>query len=942
MSVLRLSIRGRTVPLLIALCALNEALAIEHDTASIDFFEREVRPVLVQRCLECHGSETQENDLRVDSRAAILQGGSSGPAIVAGNIEQSRLIQAIRYDGELQMPPVGPLPAKVVTVLEKWVGMGAPFPAAITPTIPKGSASERSERQATTHWAYQPLKKPTVPLHREEDWTRNEVDRFVLEKMKEHRLAPSPEADRATLIRRLYFDLIGLPPTAEEVESFASDASETAYEALVDDLLKRPQYGQRWARHWLDVARYADTTGYIEGGQRRYPFAWTYRDYVVRSFNEDTPYNRFVLEQLAADQLELPPEQEWKLAAMGFLTVGPRFNYVRHDIIDDRIDVVTRGLLGLTVTCARCHDHKYDAILTDDYYGLYGMFASSEEPVYADLPRTSASRGDFRRYRKFRSSVAKATRAFERFHVRVHKQVQHEMRATVADYLRYLVQLMPDHRSVVQPSFETRRGRLRGPTPYGPGAIVRWQHYIDRKGENDPVFGLWNRLAAIDSKDWSSQSASLIKATPQTNTIVRDTLLDAQPSSMLEVASIYGELLEKSYEMWQAQQSDDAESIGLADADWEQLRGVLYADDSPVTMNAEEAHDCYTDGEFGQYVGLKRELDSLFVEFQDVAAPRAMILTDREVPQEPRVFARGVATRPGDFVSRRFLRVLSLVDNGQPFQNGSGRLEFARAVADPANPLTARVIVNRFWQWHFGRGLVSTPSDFGTRADAPSHPQLLDYLAADLIENGWSLKRLHKQLVMSAAYRQSSRASAESFQMDPENQWLSRMIRRRLDFEPLRDSMLAVSGRLDQSLGGPPAEAIDSKRRSLYVLVNRDDLPSVFATFDFPSPDLSVATRTNTTVPQQALFLMNSSFADLTVKRIVRQLRLATLTSSDRDRVTWLYRRVLGRSPDAQETAIAIQFLGSSDNAAGERRGANLWYDLVHTLLMSNEFQFVD
>ena len=924
-------------------CRCSITAAGETDSKASDFFERRIRPLLIERCLECHGSETQENGLRLDSLESMLKGGKHGPALVRGKPAESLLLESVRRSGKLKMPPDKPLKRVEIEAIEQWIRLGAPWPttqALLTEHTKQEDRLTRLRRLREKHWAFQPLRTVTKKESESIRESGNAIDYFIREKLKTTTLSPSSKADRTTLIRRLYFDLVGLPPTIADVEAFVADQSPNAFEHLVERLLDQPEYGERWARHWLDVARYADTTGYQEGAQRRYPFAWTYRDYVVRSFNEDASFNEFILEQLAADQLDLKPGEQWKLAAMGFLTLGPRFNYVRHEIIDDRIDVVTRGLLGLTVTCARCHDHKYDPVLTDDYYGLYGVFASSREPLYAALPRIGKSRGNFARYREFRRKAAESTRKFEQFHARVHRRALHDLRAQAADYLRYLVQLMPEHRTVNQPNFETKRGYLRGPTPYGPGAIVRWQHYIATRGDNDAVFGLWNRLAALSKSDFESKALPLIAGTRNSSARLKDALLKANPRRMLDVASVYGEVLEQTYDRWTELRESDPEATRLPDEDQEQLRQVLYADDSPVVMNEDEAHDVYSDREFNQFMGMKRELDSLFVEYQDVAPSRAMILTDRTEVEEPRVFTRGQATRPDRPVARRFLRGLP-IDGGERFSNGSGRLELAEAIANPANPLTARVIVNRVWQWHFGRGLVDSSSDFGTRASPPSHPRLLDWLAVDFIKHGWKLKRLHKRIVMSATWRQKSFESAAAHEIDPDNRLLSHMSRRRLAFEPLRDSLLAVSGRLDRRHGGAPVEELDSPRRSLYLLVDRDDPSDVFATFDSPSPDISIARRPETTIPQQALFLMNSGFVAGIVDEIVEQLESESI-DDPAQQARWLYRRLLSRPPTEAELNLITQALrpeaadGTADSNSQTR------HDLTQALLMSNAFLFVD
>ncbi len=342
---------------------------------AVEFFEKQVRPVLAEHCLECHGPKKQESGLRLDSRAAVLKGGDSGPAIVLGKPDESFLIEAIRHDGEVRMPPAGPLSATAVEALTAWIAQGVAWPEAAMPgdTVDPQAAAAR-------HWAFQPVRRPAVPVLEEDDWSQSPIDRFVLQKLRAQGLSPAPRAARETLLRRVTFDLIGLPPTPEELAAFLADDSADAYARLVDRLLASPHFGERWGRHWLDVARYADNKGYVFFEDAKFPWAYAYRDYVVRAFNDDLPYDRFVREQLAADQLDLGDER-WRLAAMGFLTIGNRFMNNVHDVLDDRIDVVTRGLLGLTVTCARCHDHKFDPVPQADYYSLYGVFRSSVEPT---------------------------------------------------------------------------------------------------------------------------------------------------------------------------------------------------------------------------------------------------------------------------------------------------------------------------------------------------------------------------------------------------------------------------------------------------------------------------------------------------------------------------------------------------------------------------------
>ena len=909
---------------LLAVALLLQASIGYGQNAPETFFEKRIRPLLVSECIRCHGPKEQENDLRLDSRSAMLKGGKSGPALVPRMPSKSLLIKAVRHVGKLKMPPDKRLSNDQVRYLSRWIKSGAVWPKSspsATDTARRINAARRS------HWAYQPIAKVKPPKLRDDPTDRSAIDRFVISRLEAKGLTLSQPASRRTLIRRVYSGLLGLPPPYSEVRRFVNDKSPNAFARLVDRLLERKEYGQHWARHWLDVARYSDTTGYQESAELRFPFSYTYRDYVVRSFNSDTPYNQFVQEQLAADQMKLAKDKQWKLAGMGFLTLGPRFNYNRHDIIDDRIDVVTRGLLGLTVTCSRCHDHKYDPILSADYYGLYGVFASSYEPWNSDLPKIgSPAEDDFDTYRKFRTTLRNRDTTFKDFHAKTHQKILHEMRAYSADYLWYIVQQMPEHRTKTQVSFDTKRIHLRGPTPYGPGGIVRWQHEVKRRGETDVVFGLWNQLAQLKAKGFGLAAAKIIARSNRTNAAVRDALVKTPPQSMLDVAKQYGTLLESVYRRWERLKKIDPDVRRFGNVADEQLRQVLYADDSPVAMNADEAREAYTDPEFNRYMSLKRQLDNTFVKFRSVVAPRAMVLLDRKRPEEPRVFARGKSTRPGDFTSRRFLRVLAHVDGGKPYRSGSGRRALARAIVDPGNPLTARVIVNRVWMWHFGHGLVETASDFGSRGNPPSHPRLLDWLARSFMENGWSLKQLHRTIMLSATYQQKSVDRKKPQRVDPRNRLLWRMNRKRLQFEEMRDALLQAGGRLDTQLNGPPIREFSSSRRSLYLFVDRQHLAEVRRVFDFPSPDISAAQRAQTTIPQQSLFLMNNGFTTAIAKRIATQIK-----AKKSDRIRMIYQRLFSRPPISDETKLGRRFL---ENESLER--------YIHTLLMTNEFMFVD
>jgi hypothetical protein len=683
-------------------------------TEGIDFFETHIRPVLVEHCYECHSAKSTvlQGGLRLDSAERMRAGGDSGQVVVAHKPEESLIIEALRYES-LEMPPTGKLPRNVIDDFVKWIDLGAPDPRSDV----QSSAAEKSvPADPRKHWAFQRPKRPAIAKVRTKAWPRTDVDRFILEKLETAGLAPSPQANPRTLLRRLYFDLIGLPPTCEELAAFEADPSDARYEATVDWLLASPRFGERWARYWLDVARYADTKGYVFTEDRNYTHAYRYRDWVIASFNADRPFDKFIVAQLAADQIE---DSEFK-PAMGFLTLGRRFLKNRHDIINDRIDVVTRGLLGLTVACARCHDHKYDPVPTEDYYALYGVFASSDEQEPKDLP--------------------------------------------------------------------------------------------------------------------------------------------------------------------------------------------------PV-------------------------------------------LVDAKRPFDPVIFLRGQPGNPGPKVKRHFVSCLVADGRPAPFEHGSGRREMAEAIANCDNPLTARVWVNRVWGHLFGAGMVTTPSDFGTRGTPPSHPELLDWLACEFTvpangKPGWSTKSLIRTIVTSATYRQASDERPDGVAVDPENRLLWRANRRRLDLESMRDSLLMAAGRLDLTLGGPSVQLTTAPfvtRRSVYGFIERQNLPAFFRTFDFANPNEHVPQRPETVAPQQALYFLNSPFvieqaAHLATRSKTDPNAQQPISTSDEatdvNRIARLFEYALGREPLGEEPAETLEFIRAGDGAPDARNAR--WERLAQVLLMSNEFAFVD
>ena len=720
-----------------------------------------------------------------------------------GDIEASLLVKAVTYEDDiLKMPPAGKLADSSIATLTRWVKEGAVVPheaAANHTRKPPGLDFEA----ARSHWAFQPIRRAPIPAIRHQEWPRSTIDAFVLASLEKAGLYPSPPADRRTLIRRAYYDLIGLPPTANEVEEFEDDQAPDAFARVVDRLLASPRYGQRWGRHWLDVARYADTKDGVLmfGDDRVRPYAYTYRDYVIRAFNEDLGFDRFIHEQLAADGVA-SRDEPWRLAAMGFLTLGRGFDNNLHDQIDDRIDTVTRGLLGLTVACARCHDHKYDAIPTADYYSLYGVFASSEAPL--ELPLVE--RPDPRRH----ASAAEKALADKRTEVRQFLDKQHELlgaaaRQRTADYLVAAGTMAPD------PLETAIFFRSFLPEDLRPQIVARWRRYLKQRARpNDPVFGPWYDLMALPEADFAAGCGAVVarwlgrsRGTQpgQLNPLVAELLVREKFTSRAQLARGYGDLIRRVDD---EARSPSATSLSATDQPARRQIELILADhDSPAFFPKSHTFYYMSRADKDAFGGKVTELDRMTVKSPD-APPRAMVLFDAEELHDPRIFVRGNPGQPGERVPRQFLRVVA-GPGRRPFAHGSGRLDLARAITAADNPLTARVIVNRVWMHHFGEPIVSTPSDFGTRSAPPSHPELLDDLAARLQEDGWSLKTLHRRIMLSSVYQQASVDRPASRAIDPENRWLWRFPRRRLDLEAMRDTLLFVSGRLDPTMGDAPS-----------------------------------------------------------------------------------------------------------------------------------------
>ena len=887
----------------VACCSLSYA-ETPPNREGIEFFETKIRPVLVDKCYSCHSADSKKlkGDLKVDTAAALLRGGESGsPSVVPGHPEKSKLIEAIEYKNEdLQMPPKEKLSAEIVANFTAWVHMGAPDPRTGVGSVAAAPSHLDIAAAKREWWSFQPPKPQVAPTVKNTAWVKTPVDAFILAKLEEKQLIPNAPADKRSIIRRATYDLTGLPPTTAEVAAFTSDASPDAFEKVIDRLLASPHYGERWGRYWLDVCRYADSKGYVFEEERRYPYAYTFRDWVVRSFNEDLPYDQFVIQQLAADKLPLGNDNR-PLAAMGFMTVGRRFLNNQADIIDDRLDVLGRGLMGLTIACARCHDHKFDPIPTKDYYSLYGVFASSTEPK--DLPELSGQKSPENiSYEQERLKLMGEITTFQQTRL---AEIVTELRApkSIAAYL------IATHDEAQKPGEQVDKKRnLRR------RAIERWNEYLGRVSkENDPIFSVWATLSKLPPEEMVAKWEAVAKASG--NPLVAAAFTASPPKTLADVADRYGELLAKS-----------AKPQVSPDANEEAIRQVLLGDAGPTSIKLADVESLFNRKDKNDEQNLRKKVDALAVTHPGSPA-RAMVLNDLPQPEQPHVFKRGNPATPGDAVPRQFPAILSS-DNRQPFKDGSGRLELARSIASKENPLTARVMVNRVWAHHFGYGLVRTPSDFGRRGELPTHPELLDDLTNRFTDGGWSIKKLHKLIMLSSTYQQASNDNPTSRAVDPENRLLWKMNRQRLDFEATRDSLLAVGGKVDLSIGGRPIDLLTqpfTQRRTIYGYIDRQNLPNIFRAFDFASPDSHSPQRYFTTVPQQALYMMNSPFVIESAKAVVKRAEVSGETQPDK-KIAQLYQLILDRKPTQEEIDLGMGFvIGESMSSQVAVAAAPLW-----------------
>ncbi|MDQ6676318.1 MAG: PSD1 and planctomycete cytochrome C domain-containing protein [Acidobacteriota bacterium] len=912
------------------LIAFWSGAALAQSSEQIEYFEKNVRPVLVQNCQPCHNLKMKSSGLDLSTASGFLSGGAGGLLVAKDHPESSRLLQVVGYEDSVKMPPTGKLKAEQIESLTNWVKMGAPWPGADQMTAQvKPAPKKEFTAEQKAFWAFQPVANPELPFVKDTQWVRTPIDRFILAKLEQRGLRPAPPASRTTLLRRATFDLTGLPPTEKELQDFIADGSPDAYAKVVDRLLASPRYGERWGRHWLDVARYADSTGNDE--DHRYPYAWRYRDYVIDSFNNDLPYNQFVREQIAGDLLPPPAGEKFNargVVATGFLALGAKAiaqvdkKKMLYDVWDEQVDVTSKAFLGLTMACARCHDHKFDPILTKDYYSMVGMFASTRsfdkvnQGVASLLYRPLVPESEYKVYRAYLAKTALETLNADEI---VDSEVLQAAKASSEQVAEYML--------------ATRTLDVGSVKSLDVPVLAKWMKVLAASKEAKPWLDEWNAA--------TRETAPAVAARYQKR--YRESLAE------------WAKMVEKSYA---------------------EARKKLEAGEPDISKVKREFKDPFFSAVFfrgGPFLiegrnrekGLSPEWKAKVASYRAAAellkknAPVEPDMADavsEDTPVQQKVMLRGDFNNPGEDAPRAVPAVLTKVAPGPAAYKGSGRAEVADWLTHPENPLVARVMVNRAWMWHFGEGIVSTPDNFGKMGARPSNPELLDYLATQFVANGWSLKKMHRLMMLSNTYRMAADTDTKTISADPENVLLSRFQRQRLDIEEIRDGMLAVDGSLDLTMHGTLQKGFGTdkenssdrlsmnpeliRRRTVYLPLRRANLPTLLNLFDFGDATTVNGKRAMTNVSPQALFMMNSEFVAERARKIAKAV-LEDANLTDRARVERIYLRTLDRKPAPDEIDGAFTYMDRMKRKFG-RGDLDAWQSFCHILLTSNEFIYLD
>lgn len=862
--------------------------------ADAEHFEKKVRPVFVAKCQQCHGAKMQMGGVNLASGAGV---------------NGAHVWEALQYTGKYKMPPAGKLPDDEIAAIKLWVDQGAKWPNAVAV---KQSAITDADRN---HWAFRPITKPAPPAGAAE----NPIDRFIQARLKAQGVAPAPKASKLNLLRRVTLDLTGLSPTLEEINAFEADQSRQAFAKVVDRLLASPRYGERWGRHWLDVARHADSTGVDE--DNLYPHAWRYRDFVIEAFNNDVPYNRFLQQQIAGDLLPAASKEERRrnLTATGFLALGPRPLAQQdrlqavYDIVDEQIDTVSKSVLGLTLSCARCHDHKFDPLLTSDYYALAGIFANTTQFRNHGRPGSIS-------YMYYAPADEAEHARYQLHRTRMYAKLLEMEDAYGEDLGRDAAPYRAKVGASLEAAWRVIHEKAEPPAGTDTRHIVAWVKF----------------LQAADDKAKAGYLKNFFDATPAT---IRAVAAEYQKS--------YDEDLKKwdtSLENWRARMAREVlQDRALPERpkpnkEEPTLFSAASFDGGPMDI-PESARVTY----------LRQEHQRL----KDTLPPEpGLISAVEDGPAiQQRLFVRGQLANQGEVVPKRFPIVLA--GEKQPvIEKGSGRRELADWLTSPQNPLPARVMVNRLWQWHFGDGLMRSPNNWGRTGEKPTHPELLDYLASQFIDGGWSVKAMHRLILLSDTYQQSARASKATRDADPGNRLWSRYGRQRMSIEQIRDSLLALDGSLDPAMGGTLLIAANGKRqkadpeeltrRTVYLPVRRGSIPNLLNIFDFGDATTSSEGRTRTNVAPQALFLLNSKFVIAHSAGFAKQL-LADTALTDRARVERAYLSILTRRPEPVEIDEQLSYIASMEQRLNTPEArATAWQSFCHVLLSTSEFLYVD
>ncbi|MEK6236657.1 MAG: DUF1553 domain-containing protein [Planctomycetales bacterium] len=938
---------------LIAGTPLVEAADPVATRSQLDFFEKKIRPVLVKHCYECHAADSKkiQGELLVDSREGLIRGGESGPAVKPGDLKESLLISALKHD-DFEMPPKGKLPDSVIADFEQWIQQGAADPRKSTVKARKTKTIDLEAGRK--HWAYQPIKAPPIPSVNNASWPAGEIDRFILAKLEENKIQPTADADKVVLVRRIYFDLIGLPPSPEQIDAFVNDPSPKAFENLVDRLLASPRFGERWGRHWLDVTRFAESVT-LRGIMLKH--AWRYRDYVIETFNDDRPFDQFLTEQIAGDLLTESSikARRRNVIATTFLMMGNTNleeqdkNQLEMDFVDEQLDVIGKGLLGQTITCARCHDHKFDPIPTLDYYAMAGVLKNVQGLKHSNvsscmevpLPLTDEAKQEMKRHEQAAAELKKAIAALK-------KQLKPEAKGqTPASNKIIAAASLP---GIVIDDDDVKVVGEWKHSVFSKHYIGKGYRHDENKGKGEKTLSFIPKLPADGKYEVrfayqfggnrpDAVPVTVFSAEGEKTIIVNQRQSPPLDGRFISLGTYRFEAKGQSFVLISNEGTD-----GFLTAD-----AVQFLPEGNVPSPVVKADDKKPNKTVDQ-PGVKKQLAALEAELKQLiknapARAMAMSVVETKKPQDLRIHIRGSTGNLGDVAPRGVLQVAHRGPAIKMPSDGSGRLELARWIADSQNPLTARVMANRVWHWMIGAGIVRTVDNFGATGEAPSHPALIDHLASRFIDEGWSVKKLIRAVALSRTYRLASSAPPKS---DPENRLLSRMNHRRLDAESLRDAMLLSAGSLSFEMGGPtfpPSLAnhngfqFRQARRSVYAPVFRNSLPELFEVFDFANPSMVVGRRNVSTVAPQALFLMNSPFVRTQAKLTAERL-LGEKHDSQESRVNRACQIILGRPATSEELALGARFLKSVSDAS-EQAETEAWTQLAQSLFSTIEFRYL-